>query len=170
MEKRGQIWVETVIYTLIAFIMIGLVLTFAIPKIQEIRDEILIEQSLEILKDINEVIQDVEIPGNIRIIQLNLRKGNLNIDGVNNLIYFEIESAKQYSEYGENINQGNIIINTESFNSISLVTLTSNYAGLYDITFDDEDVLKTINSASTIYNLKISNMGGDLIKLDFTLN
>jgi hypothetical protein len=170
MEKRGQIWVETVIYTLIAFIMIGLVLTFAIPKIQEIRDEILIEQSIEILDDINEVVREVEVPGNIRIVELNLKKGTLNIDGENDLIYFEIESAKQYSEYGANISQGNIIINTESFNSISLVTLTSNYTGSYDITFDGADELKTISEASTIYNLKISNKGGDLINLDFTLN
>ena len=36
-KKRGQIWVETVIYTLIALILIGLVLTFITPKIKEIQ-------------------------------------------------------------------------------------------------------------------------------------
>ena len=33
---RGQVWVETVVYTLIAFIMIGLVLGVAKPKIEKL--------------------------------------------------------------------------------------------------------------------------------------
>ena len=32
MKKEGQVWVETVVYTLIAFVLIGLVLSFAKPK------------------------------------------------------------------------------------------------------------------------------------------
>ncbi len=33
-DKRAQIWIETMIYTLIAFIMLGLVLAYAKPKIE----------------------------------------------------------------------------------------------------------------------------------------
>ena len=51
-NKRGQIWVETMVYTLIAFALIGLVLAFVKPKIQETQDKAIIEQSVNILKDI----------------------------------------------------------------------------------------------------------------------
>jgi uncharacterized protein (UPF0333 family) len=39
-NKRGQIWVETVVYTLIALVMIGLVLAFAKPKIEELQSDV----------------------------------------------------------------------------------------------------------------------------------
>ena len=48
-RKKGQIWVETVIYTLIAFAMIGLALSFVKPKIDEIQDRGIIEQSITLL-------------------------------------------------------------------------------------------------------------------------
>ena len=39
---NGQVWVETVTYTLIAIVMIGLVLSFAKPKIEELQDKTII--------------------------------------------------------------------------------------------------------------------------------
>ena len=46
MNKRGQVWVETVIYTLIALVMIGLVLSFVQPKIMELQDKATLQQSI----------------------------------------------------------------------------------------------------------------------------
>ena len=43
-SKHGQVWVETVIYTLIAFALIGTVLTFVKPKIEEMQDSAIISQ------------------------------------------------------------------------------------------------------------------------------
>ena len=59
-DKKAQVWVETVIYTLIAFIMIGTVVTFAKPKIEEIQDKVILEQSLKLINDINTVILDIK--------------------------------------------------------------------------------------------------------------
>ena len=56
MEKKGQVWVETVIYTLIAFVMIGAVLAFVRPKIEEFQDKAVVEQTISALEDINSVI------------------------------------------------------------------------------------------------------------------
>ena len=53
---KGQVWIETVIYTLIAFVMIGLVLSYARPKIQEIQDQALIKQSTDMLKQIDSTL------------------------------------------------------------------------------------------------------------------
>ena len=44
--SKGQIWVETMVYTLIAFALIGIVLMFVKPKIEEIQDTSIIEQSI----------------------------------------------------------------------------------------------------------------------------
>ena len=44
---KAQIWIETVIYTLIAFVILGAVLGFAKPKIEELQDKSIIEQSLK---------------------------------------------------------------------------------------------------------------------------
>ena len=52
LNTKGQIWIETVIYTLIIFVMIGLVLSFAKPKIEEMQDKAIIEQSIAMMKDI----------------------------------------------------------------------------------------------------------------------
>jgi len=67
-QKRGQVWVETVIYTLIAFVMIGLVLAYAKPKIEELQDKALIEQSIEMMKDIDSTILRMGGAGNQRLI------------------------------------------------------------------------------------------------------
>ena len=78
---RGQIWVETLIYTLIAFVMIGLVLFFAGPKISEIQDKAIIEQSIEVMGEIDTIISGIGTAGNRRVAELRIRKGALKING-----------------------------------------------------------------------------------------
>jgi len=43
-KKKGQVWIETVTYTLIAFVLIGLILAFVKPKIDELQDKALIDR------------------------------------------------------------------------------------------------------------------------------
>ena len=50
-KKNGQVWVETVIYTLIAFSLIAAVLAFVKPKIDELQDKAIIEQSIGMIKE-----------------------------------------------------------------------------------------------------------------------
>ena len=56
---RGQIWVETVIYTLIGLALMGLVLAFVMPKINESKDRIILQQTITSLNDIDEKINSV---------------------------------------------------------------------------------------------------------------
>jgi len=76
MKKRGQVWIETVTYTLVAFILIGLILSFVKPKIEELQDQAIIEQSTLILKEIDSIISEVkeEGIGNKRKIEISLKK------------------------------------------------------------------------------------------------
>lgn len=160
-NRVGQIWVETVIYTLIAFALIGLVLTFVKPKIEEIQDRGIIEQSVSILKDIDFIIKTLGGPGNQRVIELGINKGTLNIDGKNDKIFFEIESRYIYSQPGENVSVGNIVAYTEKKGKINEVTLTRDYKGVYNITFQNLDELKRIGKASTPYKILIEDKGED---------
>lgn len=159
-NRRGQIWVETIIYTLIAFALIGLVLAFVKPKIEEIQDKGIIEQSISVLEEINLIIDDIRgDPGNQRIINLGISKGIFSIDGENNKLFFEIESRYIYSEPGRNVTIGNIIVLTEKKGKINDVTLTRNYEGEYDITYQNMNELKEIGKTSTSYTILIANKG-----------
>ena len=158
-KKRGQVWIETVIYTLIAFVLIGLVLAFAKPKIEELQDQAILEQSTEMLKSIDSTIVTMGSSGNQRILEVGINEGSLIIDGKNDKIIFELESGSLYSEPGKEINDGNVIVLTEEKSGYYLVTLTLDYSENYDFKFNEEDAEKTISKASTSYNLYILNKG-----------
>ena len=81
--KGGQVWVETVIYTLIALTMISAVMAFVNPRVNDIRDKSVIEQSVNALNDINNVVSSVVQcgVGNKRVVSLSIKKGQMTIDG-----------------------------------------------------------------------------------------
>ena len=171
-NKKGQIWIETVIYTLIAFVMIGLVLAYAKPKIEEIQDKAIIEQSIMMMEEINAKIMEVRQggSGNKRELMLRIKKGTLKIDGIENKIFFEIESKYEYSELGTDVIYGDMITHTEKKGNFNLVTLTIDYNEEYDITYNGKDELKSISKASTPYKLFISNEGGEKSKIDIKIS
>jgi hypothetical protein len=160
-QNRGQIWIETVMYTLIAFVMIGLVLTFAKPKIEELQDKALIDQSIRMLKDMDQIIFLLIQggPGNQREIELGIKKGELKIDAINDKIIFEMQSSHIYSEPREIVNDGNLIVYTETKGNLNIVNLTSDYSGSYNIKYDGKDELQILTASSVPYKLFLSNDG-----------
>lgn len=157
---KGQIWIETVVYTLIAMTLIGAVLAFVIPRIQEIQDKAIIEQSITVIEDINTIFLSVAQggAGNKRIVDLGIKKGDFNIDAINNKIIFEIETEHEYSEIGVDVSIGNAVVKTEKAGSLNKVTLTRDY-NQYDLTYAGGDAIKTISKATTPYKLSIENKG-----------
>jgi uncharacterized protein (UPF0333 family) len=165
MKKRGQVWIEVVIYTLISLTLIGAVLAFVAPKIEEIQDKAIIEQSITMMQNIDKTILSIEgVAGNKIIIDLGLKKGTLKIDAQKDEIVFEIESKYIYSQPGEKINVGDLIALTEETGSLNKITLTSNYSE-YDLTYDGKNESKLITHASTPYKLSIENKGGTIINI-----
>lgn len=159
-RKGGQVWIETVIYLLIAFVMIALVLSFIRPKIEEIRDKAVIEQSLEVMNNIDSLISEIkESSGNKRLVDLNIKKGSLVIDGEKDKIIFEINSRYVYSELGEIVSIGNINASTEDKGEYNFVTLTRDFSEDYNLTYKKEDISKRLDKASTHYNIFITNNG-----------
>ncbi len=160
-NKHGQVWVETVIYTLIAFVMIGLVLSYARPKIEELQDQAILQQSTDMMKQIDSTILTMSGAGNQRILEIGIKEGNLKIDALNNKMIFELETKNLYSEPGKAINDGDIVILTEKKTGYNLVSLTRDYSDNYDLKFMGKDELKVISKASTPYKLFIVNEGED---------
>ena len=174
-KKIGQVWVETVVYTLIAFAMIGLVLSFARPKIEESKDKAVIEQSIQIMEEIDAEVQLIrDVPGNKRVITLYLKQGSLIFDGTNDKMYFELESEYQYSESGEIIEQGNLEVQSFEKGEFNDINITQNYGeDFINVTYDDQDIPKIISAASTAYKIVITNTGydsnGDTV-INFNIN
>ena len=171
-SKRSQVWIETVIYTLIGLSIIGILLAVALPKINEIKDRTVLDQSVDMLNIIDSKINEAKyVAGNSRVIDLNIKKGKLIVDGVNDYIEFILEDSKSvYSEPGEVISIGNIKTLTEKNGKISNVKLKLDYKDSLNITYEGKDELKTFQSAPTPYNVVISNMGytNGLVNIDFS--
>ncbi|MEK6760443.1 MAG: hypothetical protein AABX93_00815 [Nanoarchaeota archaeon] len=160
-NNGGQVWVETVIYTLIALTMIGAVLAFILPKIEEIRDKSVIDQSINSIKNIDSVIDSVVGggPGNKRLVETNIKSGKIKIDGIEDKIIFEIETTYIYSEPGKPINLGNVEAITEDIGGLNKVTITADYN--YNITYNEIDEEKILEQSSTPYTITIENKGED---------
>ncbi|MGD9275995.1 MAG: hypothetical protein PVJ67_02385 [Candidatus Pacearchaeota archaeon] len=160
--KRGQVWVETVIYTLIALIMIGTVISVVKPKIEAGRDQAVLDQSLGLMKTLDSVFKDLsQAPGNQRIIELGVKKGNFIIDAKSDKIIFEMESKYQYSEPWVLIDNdaSGITFYTEKIGKINNVTLTKDYSDEYNLSYFAEDKLKILSSSSNSYKATILNRG-----------
>lgn len=172
-SKKGQVWVETVIYTLIAFIMIGLVLSFARPKLEESKDKAIVEQSLEIMKDIDNTMNQIKnSPGNKRVPDMRIDKGSIIIDGKEDTLSFEMESKYRYSEPGLTIKEGRINVTTIEKGEYDKIEMVRGYndEGI-NITWKGDDKTKTLTKAPQPYKLVISNRGktGDKININFKL-
>jgi len=170
-RKKGQVWIESVIYTLIAFALIGAVLSFVKPKIDELQDKSILDQSVIMLQGVDNTIFEIvqKGVGNKRKVGIGLKKGFLTIDGESDQIIFQMDSAVEYSEPGANISKGGVQSNTVQLGEFNKVTLKIDYSEKYDLTLNGEDVKKIISSAPTDYNMYITNNGGDLINIDIEI-
>ena len=112
-NNKAQVWVETVIYTLIGLAIIGILLAAARPKIDSMKDKLVIEQTIESLNKLNSKIKEVQIaPGNKREITLKISKGTLTINSIDDEITWILESGYQYSEPNIEVSIGDLNITT----------------------------------------------------------
>lgn len=172
MNKKAQVWVETVIYTLIALTIIGIVLGIIRPALDERKDAVAVEQDIELLNNINTYVNDVKYlgPENSIPFEIKLSRGKLIIDGQEDKVMIVIEdSLYAPSEPGLQIPQkdGSVILFTNSTKSKRyIVTLTLDYKDKLNITYQGKDEAKTF-TAPLSYNLIVKNKGGEIYNIDF---
>ncbi len=159
---KGQVWLETVVYILIGLVLIGLVLTFVTPRINEKKDRIIIEQTITALNSIDQKINEVLESGqyNKRVVEFQMSKGELTFDSQNNKIVFVLdELTRPYSEPGISIPLGRVVLQTTQDRKYSAVSITLQYNSGIDLTFNDQDVSEKITPSSQPYKFYIENKG-----------
>ncbi|MDP3881566.1 MAG: hypothetical protein Q8Q31_01675 [Nanoarchaeota archaeon] len=131
---KGQVWIETVIYTLIGLILIAIVLAYATPKINESRDNLLIEQSINAMQLFGEKIDETTAAGvgTRSIISLTIKKGELLIPKSsveNSTLDLRLSGLKKlYSEPGQEIKLDRVsVISREEAksNGVSIIVRNS---------------------------------------------
>jgi len=161
--KRGQVWIETVIYLLIGLGVLGLLLTFIKPQIDSSIDKNLIEKSIETLNTIDSTINEIYYTaGNTRTLTLTIKKGNLLINSTDDAIILTIPNSKyEYSELDREINLTGTRISalTTQTREVTTVTLTLDYSQYLNITYNTQETNKEIQNSDSAYTLIINNKG-----------
>jgi type II secretory pathway pseudopilin PulG len=157
-DKRAQVWVETVIYTLIGLAIMGLILAAAKPRIDAKKDEILIEQAIEAMGNINQKIYEVQrAAGNRRAVDVKVGKGRLSFDLESDQIIWQIDSSMEYSELDVPVSLGTIDLLTTGGDPYKVI-LTMNYS--VDLQFDEQTTgVRDLMQAPNPYSVTIENAG-----------
>lgn len=174
-DNKGQVWIETVIYLLIGLGVIGVLLAFIKPQIDQSIDKNIIEKSIESLNTIDSIINEISyVAGNSRTIIIGIKKGSLIINPHNEEVLINIEDSKhEYSEIGSIIDIPGTRIKalTNKTGEITSVTLRMNYNQSLNITYNGEDKNAEFTESPTPYNLIIRNLGltNQVTNIDFTI-
>jgi type II secretory pathway pseudopilin PulG len=159
MDKKAQVWIETMIYTLIGIAVIGLLLAFAKPKIDEMKDKSIIQQTISSFNDLNNKIIEIQRKGpeNSREYSIKLSKGSIIIDPSRNRISWLLDSSYKYSEPGYVISSGDLKINTTIKGSGYTLEIFKDLN--VNLTFDNAYYKKELAQAPTPYTLLLKNNG-----------
>lgn len=163
-NKKAQVWVETVIYTLIGLVLIGTVLAFATPVIQKQQDKATIDRTVSAMNELDNGLINVKNSGvsNARVIDFLISEGSLTVDGVSNTISFQIDGiAYAYSEVRTtvDISGTNIKSRTIEQGNDFGTTLTLKYDEKVDLTYSKENKVITLVASPNSYRLIIENLG-----------
>jgi type II secretory pathway pseudopilin PulG len=159
-KLRGQVWIETVIYTLIGLALIALVLSYAMPKINELKDNALVEQSINAMNGLNDKIIEVRNnPGSRKVVDFTLKSGEMNINPINNSISLNIGGINSaYSEPGVEISVGKVKVLTENNQKNYDVIIKLVYPSI-NITYSGQEEDKKFDASSNPYKLTLTNKG-----------
>lgn len=127
MAKRGAaVWVSAILYFGIGIVIITILLTAGLPVINKLKDKNVVIQTKQVMHTLDETIRDVirEGPGSQRVVTVNLKKGELQIDEESNkIIWIYKNSNVLISEPGVPVQEG----------KLAVLTVESAQKGNYDI-------------------------------------
>lgn len=174
--RKGQIWIETVLYTLIGIALIGIVLGILTPRINQARDRAAVEQAIEAMSALDSKILEVADrgAGNVRVIEaFTIKRGLLEIDAGQDVIILVIpELKKPYSEPGAAIGLGRIKLLTTEEQKSSKAALSLNYSGMFNISYNGQEGAYTFAAASQPYSFTLKNIGriNNTLGIDIIVN
>ncbi len=175
MNKKADVWVSTVIYVGIAITIITIVLAAGLPVINRMRDRNTITETKDILYQLNDDIKQTirDGPGAQRTPSIKISKGEFKIDPTG-IIWTLPNSKFKYSEIGESIQEGDLIINTTvtpvsdeysvklildySATKIKLESPIKTLSGQYNLLVKYSGVVTVVNPPSTYSNVTINEI------------
>jgi membrane-associated protease RseP (regulator of RpoE activity) len=170
-KNTGQVWIETVLYTVIGLAIIALVLSFAYPKIRASQESLLIEQSIATMNNLDTVITTVNErgPGNIKTYTFSIKRGRLIFKEKEETVSLVLTGIKSlYSEPGVAVQDGRVSVLTREGTKGYTVELLLNYTysdstgstrKLVDLKVGDpvqEEEIKEFVQAATPYVISVS--------------
>ncbi len=173
-NKKSQIWVETAIYTLIGLTIIAILLAIVNPQIDKMKEKSIIRQAMDTLDAIDGKLQDVsQSSGGVGIVTVKIGKGEIAINSTNDSIRYNLRDIRlEFSQVGEDVKSGNIIVRTEKHGSRFNVYLTRYYAG-EDLSYNNQQAEKVLQAGAVPYKLRMENTGvkspDDKIIIDFNI-
>ncbi|MEK6934831.1 MAG: hypothetical protein AABW46_03055 [Nanoarchaeota archaeon] len=102
MEKKGDIWIATVIYIAIGVVTLTLIVSTGVPLINKLRDRNTFVQSKDVMHSIDDAINEVvsEGPGSRRALNpVSIKKGELTIRDDNSIFWQMDTKAKVQETY-----------------------------------------------------------------------
>jgi hypothetical protein len=161
-SKKGQVWIETVIYLLIGLGVIGVLLAFIKPQIDASIDKSIIEKSIETLNKIDSTINEVYfVEGNSRTLLIALKKSMMTINPNDETITILVEDSKhEYSEVGRivDISGTRISVLTNTTQGLTSVMMKLKYDDL-NITIGEQNNELILQPSETPHTLIIRNKG-----------
>jgi len=155
MKKQGVVWVSTVLYILISLAVLAIVLVAVQPRIDAVRDKATIDQTVNMLNELDQKIIEVDnsAQGNVRSLNLQIKKGTLIVD--ENKIQWQFRSSYKYSEPNRHVKIGRIDSYTTKVPRGFNVLLTLDYEGNVILVSEFE----SLQPAETPYKIFIKNSG-----------
>lgn len=178
MNTRGDVWISTVLYTLIGLALIGSLMAMVNPEFARLKDKATIQQTVQSFNVLDDTVIEARKATGTRLNYiLSLDKGTLTIDAANEAIYWQMDSRYQFSEENQTVslNLKNIKATTRPLGGLWNVTLVLDYKdyGL-DITANSKKEAKSLSASSLPYSIWIMNNGTTIgtpkkQKIDFSI-
>ncbi len=167
-EKKAQLWVSTVLYTLIGLTVISMLLLAAKPKIEQSRDNFIIQYMLNTMESFYSELYATSIsPGASRQFFITIHKGVLSFNTSNDVIMWEMPCSFAYSEPGQILKVGHITVLTENKTGYT-VKAWLNLTNLINITFNANDnIVQTFGKAPRPYELWLKNNGTMVVDIQW---
>jgi type II secretory pathway pseudopilin PulG len=156
---KAVVWISTILYTAVSLAIIGLLLAVIQPKIAQVRDSIIIDQTESSLEGIDTTIQNTQGAAGTKMwSDFKLGQGQLAISGAQNAITWTHDINYQYSELNKTIHSGSIYVLTQQISGKYRVSLFLNYTNL-NLTFNGMDQDRILQAAPSPYKLWFENKG-----------
>jgi len=166
LNKRASVWISTVLYTLIGLAVIGTLLAVAKPRIDQTRDNLVIEQTINSLNVINEKIIEASQAAGTRLgLEFKMSKGDLTVNPLEDYIVWQMKASRyQLSE----------VATADEFQELGILKVQTKKTGdKYDITIKlelkdrvnivtDNNQNLQLQKSTTPYKFWIENIGGNI--------